>query len=209
MAAAAGERGVGVGEFQQTHWGVADGETEAGGSGVGAEGGEAEGGEKLIERGGPAEGVELAHGRNIERAGERAAQGDGPAVGMVIVFREIQALRGAERAGDIGENGGGRSVVRLHRQQIGERFERGPRRAGKQRAVELAAPRIAPRGRGNEREDFPARIVDHHHRGMAEVGVLELRGFLVNDGFEFALEGEVESGADFLARDLIDRLAAG
>ena len=93
----AGERGVGVGEFQQADGRVSEGE--------------AEGGEQLVEWRGSAQGVQLTHGGDIERTGEGAAQGDRAAVGVVIVFRQIEALRGAERAGDIGKDGGGDAVV--------------------------------------------------------------------------------------------------
>ena len=48
----------------------------------------------------------------------------------------------------------------------------------------------------DQREELAAGIVNDHHRGMAEIGLLELRSFLPDDGFEVVLEGEVDAGAD-------------
>ena len=87
MIAEAGEAGVGVGEFQQSNRRVANGQAESIGMWIAAEGAEAEAGEECMQWGGTAEGVEFAHGGDIERAGERAAERDRAAIGAVVVFR--------------------------------------------------------------------------------------------------------------------------
>ena len=143
-----------------------------------------------------AEEVEFAEGGDVERAGECRPQGDGATVVAVVVFRQIEALRGAERAGDVGEDGGGNAVVALDGEQVGEGLERGAGRARDERAVELAAARVGPIGGGNEGEDFAGRVVNDDDGGVAEVRVAEPGGFLADDGFEVALEREVEGGAD-------------
>ena len=87
-------------------------------------------------------------------------------------------------------------MVPLHGEQVGEGLERGAGRARGERAVDLAAARVVPIGGGNEGEDFAGGVVNDDDGGVAEVGVLEPGGFLADDGFEVALEREVEGGLD-------------
>jgi len=165
--------------------------------GIATEGGDAEVFQELLQRLRAAEGIELAEGGDVERTGQRGAESDGAAVVAVVIFRQIEALRGAERAGDVGEDRGGNAVVALEGEQVGEGFERGARRARNERAVELAAARVGPVGGGNEGEDFPGRVVDGDEGGVTEVRLAESGGFLADDGFEVALERKVEGGADW------------
>ena len=104
MPALAGEGGVGVGQIEQADRGVAEGEAEAVGAGVGPDGGEAERGEQAVERFGAAELVELAHRGDVERAGERAADGDRAAVDVVVVLGRVEAAAGAEAGRHVGDD---------------------------------------------------------------------------------------------------------
>ncbi len=124
------------------------------------------------------------------------AEGDGAAVGAVVVLWEIETLWRAEWAGDIGENGGRNAVHALHGEQVGEGLEGGAGRAWDERAIELAAARVVPGGGRNEGENFSGRVVDDDNCGVAEIGGFEFGGFLADDGFDVALEWEVEGGGD-------------
>ena len=85
----ASEGGVGVGEFEESDWGIAEGEAEAVGAGWLGEGSDARFLEEIAEFSGAAEGIEFAQSRNVEGAGECLADGNGTAVSAVVIFREL------------------------------------------------------------------------------------------------------------------------
>ena len=195
MFAEAGEGGVGVGEFEEAGFGVADGEAEAVVRGRLGEGGEAAGLEELLQRRGAAEQRERFHGGDVERVGEGAAEAHGAEAVLAVVGGAEEAGGRGEIGGDVGDDGGGVRAV-FEGEEVGEGFEGRAGGARCPRAVDLAGGGREKIFGADEGEDFAGAVVEDDGGGVAHGFFAQRREVGAEGGFGDALEFEVERGAE-------------
>ncbi len=190
--AAAGERGVSVGEIEEAHLAVAEGEGRAVVLGVLGQRSHPEIVEALEQAGG-ADGVGGDHRGHVVGVGEGLADAHRAVEAAVVVVGVVVAVARREVELDVGEDRRGGVPEPLHAELVDEGLERRARLAEREDAVIVAEARgVLDVGRADVGEDLAAGVVeDDDGRGADVAGREALHGLLRQD-LELALEAAID-----------------
>ena len=189
------ERGIGIGEFEQAHRGVANGEAQAVVIGGFGQRGEPER-VQIVEQGRRAtEAAQHAYGGDVEGVAQRMATGHRTVQLVVIVLRAVEAGTGLKFKGQIRHDGGGRGTA-LKRERIGKRFQRRTRRMRHPGAVDLPAIAGEVVARSCQRQHMPGGVVDDHGGGVLHAFRAQPFEPLGDERFHLRLQARLEGGAN-------------
>ena len=180
-------------QLDQPHGGIANREAQAVVRGVFIQCGQAQLAQPGQQRLRTADGVQHAHGGDVQRIPQRLAVGHGAVAAQGVVLRAVGAGGSGKLHRQIRHEAGRRGPA-LKGQQIRKRLHGRARRVRSPRAIELAAVFGKEVARARQREHRARGVVDDHHGGMRHMAALQRLQPLGDDRLDVLLQRGIQRG---------------